>query len=71
VRDVPLAIDFVEQAAAGDQEGLWGDVVQHCLRQPDLLAQLLDYVGVCGLHPIALLAGVDPRAVVSESQHHD
>jgi hypothetical protein len=56
-----MALDFVEKSHLEDREDLWVDVVQHSLRHPDFLAKLLDYLGVCGLNPISLIAGIDRR----------
>ena len=56
-----MCIDFVDQCHADDQEDLWVDVVQYSLRHPEFLAKLLDYLGVCGLQPISLIAAIDRR----------
>ena len=56
-----MCIDFVDQCNSDDQEDLWVDVVQYSLRHPEFLAKLLDYLGVCGLQPISLIAAIDRR----------
>lgn len=54
IGDVAQIVDFVESHEEGVQEELWNDVVEYSVENSDFLASLLDFIGLCQLHPVSV-----------------
>ena len=60
IGDVYQAIEFV---GTHDSQ-LWTDLVDYSLQHNDFLANLLDFIGVCNINPINLIAQIPKKNVI-------
>ena len=61
IGDVYQAIEFV---GTHDTQ-LWSDLVDYSLQHNEFLANLLDFIGVCNINPINLLAQIPKKSIIS------
>ena len=65
IKNLRLAIHFVEKESSTDQVTLWNDLISYALKNKDLLTELLDNMGYANISPLQVISKIPTRKSIT------